>query len=398
LADGGAEAVLYRLITANERNAHEVISLMDRGKYGPLLSEGGIKVHALNMPRGRVTVGGLRRLWHLIRASNADVVQTWMYHADLVGGIAARLAGKGAVVWGLHNTYLDPLRTRLMARACAGASRVIPQRIVSCSSEAARLHIGLGYARDRITVVPNGYDLTHFRRNPEARVRLRAEWGVDRETMALGMVARWDPQKDHANLAAALTRLGRGTGREWRMILVGPGMEPSNEALVRLLEGHGVRDRTLLMGSRPDVAAVMNALDLHVLSSAAEAFPNVVAEAMACETPCVVTDTGDAGLIVGDTGWVVPPQDPERLAQGLQAAMAAMRDRYARLERQRAARERIQSHFSLDRMVRSYMEVWHEAASERGWWHDSGGGGFAASSAGSRADPAAGQGFFSVRH
>jgi glycosyltransferase involved in cell wall biosynthesis len=112
----------------------------------------------------------------------------------------------------------------------------------------------------------------------------------------------------------------------------------------------------------------------------------------------VVTDTGDAGLIVGDTGWVVPPQDPERLAQGLQAAMAAMRDRYARLERQRAARERIQSHFSLDRMVRSYMEVWHEAASERGWWHDSGGGGFAASSAGSRADPAAGQGFFSVRH
>jgi glycosyltransferase involved in cell wall biosynthesis len=365
LADGGAEAVLYHLITADRRQSHTVISLMDAGKYGPLLTEARIAVYALGMPRGRVTAAGLQRLWQLIRKSNADVVQTWMYHADLVGGIAARLAGKRAVVWGIHNTYLDPLRTRLMARACAGASRVIPRRIVSCSSAAARLHIGLGYAGSRIVVVHNGYDLTRFRRDPEARVRLRAEWGVDPETVALGMVARWDPTKDHANLATALASLGRVTGRKWLLILVGPDMEASNEALVRLLERHGVRDRTLLLGSRRDVAAVMSALDLHVLSSVAEAFPNVVAEAMACGTPCVVTDVGDAGLIVGDTGWVVPARDPDRLTGALQAAMTALGEDPARLARQRAARERIEMNFSLERMVRSYSEVWREAGFNR---------------------------------
>lgn len=363
LDDGGAEAVLYGLVTADPGHVHIVVSLMGPGKYGPLLGDAGVTVHALGMSRGRLSLRSCHRLWTLVRSSGAIVVQTWMYHADLVGGIVARLAGKRAVIWGLHNAFLGPREARVIVHACARLSRLVPRRIISCSDRAARLHASLGYASERLRVIPNGYDLSRFRHDERARHRLRSEWGVGPEGIALGMVARWSPEKDHANLAEALGQLAAETNLEWRLILVGTSMVASNAALVGLLERFGLRQRTCLLGPQRAIAEVMSALDLHILSSAAEAFPNVVAEAMACETPCVVTDVGDAGLIVGDTGWVVPNKDASRLAQGIERALHAKSDTQGWADRRRAARERIATHFSLARMVRSYSEVWHEAAS-----------------------------------
>lgn len=365
LGDGGAEAVLYRLVTFDTRDRHEVVALMDADKYGPLLQQAGVKVHALGMPRSRVTRPGLRRLWSIIRSSDADVIQTWMYHADLVGGGLARMAGRRAIVWGIHNTFMDPLRTRVIARAAALASHVVPRTIISCSESAARLHQRLGYDGGRMVVVPNGYDLQRFEPDPEARRRLRAEWGIGPGDVVLGTVARWDPQKDHANLVRALDALDPAVSGRCHLILVGTGMDDSNQDLMKLLDGRGWRERTRLLGRRSDVAGVMSALDLHVLPSVAEAFPNVLAEAMACGTPCVVTDAGDSALIVGDTGWVVPPRDSRRLAQALARAIRSLDDADGTRHRKEAARERISSRFSLERMATAYTDVWRDAVEPR---------------------------------
>lgn len=362
LSDGGAEGVLYRLCTMPPEAVHfRVISLMDDGKYGPLLRSEGVEVTCLNMPQGRVTVTALWRLWRLLRRQRPDAVQTWMYHADLIGGVVARLAGIRRVFWGVRHSTLDATSSKRstiwVARLCAWLSSVVPIRIVCCAQQALEVHRRLGYTARKLLVIPNGYDLARFAPDSAARNRLRAEWRVG-ERWVLGMVARFDPQKDHKNLLEALAQLKRQK-LNFVAVLVGYGLDNENSQLSASLQALDLTDHVRLLGQRPDVPAVMNALDVHVLSSAyGEAFPNVVAEAMACGTPTVVTDVGDAAAIVGDTGWVVRPRDAAKLAAALSQAHDAMEDAEAWQIRQRAARQRVVDNFSLERMVQRYHEAW----------------------------------------
>lgn len=360
LGDGGAEASLYRLCTQAHDVEHHVISLMDEGKYGGLLRDAGIAVTSLNMPRGRVTLSGMRLMWRHMRALGPDAVQTWMYHADLLGGIAARLSGVRNITWGVHNSVLVPgqnsATTILVARICARLSHVVPHTIICCARKAANVHAKMGYRSSIMRVVPNGYDLTQFQPSLDQRQAVRFELELEDQDV-IGFVARYDHAKDHENLLQALALL-RHRNEFPRCLLIGTGMESSNTKLVERVAHHGVGDQVMLMGRRNDVPAIMNALDIHVLSSSSEAFPNVLAEAMACGTPCVSTDVGDAADIVGDSGWIAPPGDPSALADAIQIALAARRRRDWPM-RCNKAREWIAQSFSIDRMVQGYQQVWH---------------------------------------
>lgn len=363
LGQGGAESVLWRLATfPGQEVEHIVVSLTDDGIYGERLRAAGVTVHALGMPRGRITLGGFMALRRLIAGARPDAVQTWMYHADLIGGLAARLAGVRAVAWGIRNSGAHLERSsrsaRMVLRACALLSGVLPGAIVCAAQDAAERHAAKGYRRDRMVVISNGYDLSRYAPDAASRARVRAQWGLDGDVPVIGCVARWDPLKDHANLlraVAALVRDGRDAGL--RCVLVGRGMTIDNPELMALVDKLGLRERLVLAGPSDDVPAVMNGLDLHVLSSCAEGFPNVVAEAMACGVYCVVTDVGDAAYIVGDTGVVVPPEQPEALARGIETALRDVASR-GQGRAGEAGRARVLANFDLARMVRDYIAVW----------------------------------------
>lgn len=363
LSDGGAEGVLYRLCTASTQHRHIVVSLRDAGKYGLRLSQAGVVVHTLGMPGGRLRWRSLFKLWRLLRFERPDLVQTWMYHADLVGGVMARLSGVRALCWGIRNSDLQPGENKgttiLVARLCAWLSSWIPRRIVCCAERAATAHQAFGYDISRCVVIPNGYDVSHFRHVPETGLRLRERLSVSTDQLLIGLVARFDPQKDHANLLEALARV-RAVGWQFEVVLVGTGMTQENALLTERIARVGLADSIHLLGRQDDIPAIMNALDLHVLSSLGEAFPNVLAEAMACGTPCVTTDVGDAALIVGDTGWVAPPGDPDALARAILEALSERHNAGRWAARQAAARTRIQEHFSLERMVKAYESLWVE--------------------------------------
>jgi glycosyltransferase involved in cell wall biosynthesis len=285
-------------------------------------------------------------------------------HANLVGGLMARFAGAPPVVWAVHSTDLGPLRTswktRIVRRFCARMSHAVPRSIVSDAHSSAALHAKIGFSAAKLRVIPNGVDPMLFRPDREARERIRGQWGVAPDEMLLGCVARWDPLKDHENLLRAIRRLS-DRGHRFRCALIGRGMSAENQELQRLMLRWGVAERLILAGASSEVAAVMNALDIHVLASRSESLPVAVLEAMACGTACVVTDVGDARHIVAETGWVARPQDAAALAAAIEAALG---ERQAGAVEQRSAqcRARIIQDFSLANMGAEYAAIWSRVA------------------------------------
>ena len=354
--------MLYRLVSASQEEVvHVVISLQDDGHFGAKLRHLDIPVHSLKMSPGKVSIRVLASLRRLIIDERPDVVQTWMHHADLMGGLVARLSGIRNVSWGLRCSNLGPTvisrSARLCAWICARFSYMIPSVIVANSHQAAQVHQALGYRPDIFRIVPNGVDLAQFCFQPGARSRVRTMWGVDDDEYLIGMVARWDPQKDHANLLSALALLAE-RDISFRCALVGSGMSSDNHELMQLIRDCDVNDCVILAGPIDNVPEVMNAIDLHVLSSIGESFPNVVVEAMACGTPCVVTNVGDSALIVGDAGWVVPPSNSRTFAEGVELALKELTTTDRRVLGQ-AARNRIKN-YSIERMAGSYVEIWSD--------------------------------------
>lgn len=367
LLHGGAETVLQRLATAPGNTVgHTVVSMTSEGVMGAALRDAGVEVVALDMQGVAGSLRGLWRLYRLLRSRRPDVVQTWMYHADLIGGLVARLAGIRAVAWGVRNSGVSlgesSRSSRVTAWFCARVSGFVPGVIVACARRAAEVHRRWGYQADRVLVVPNGYDLSVWHPDADQRQALRTEWGVPDDAVLIGCVARWNPLKDHGNLLAALA-LALRSCPQLRCALIGLGMSRDNAELIGLARHYGLLDHLIFLGRRDDVPLLMRALDVHVLSSKAEGFPNVVSEAMASGAACVVTDVGDAADIVAGHGWVAPPQDAAALGQAIVQAVAAVRDpRWP--ERRDAARESVARRYSLQTMVHRYETVWRRLAAD----------------------------------
>lgn len=359
LGTGGAETMLLKLLERldRERYAPMVISLTTMGDIGPRIAALGIPVQALGMTSGLPNPVGFLRLLRQVRQLRPDIVHTWLYHADLLGGLAARLAGITAICWGIRSSNLDadktPWSTLAVRRVCALLSHVIPLRIFLNSETARGIHIELGYAAGRMAVLPNGFDLSRFKPDDSARSRLRAELGCSGDTLLVGMIGRFDPLKNHSGFFSSMAIVQRHMP-QLHLVLAGKGVDRDNEELVRSIEAAGLMEKTHLLGPRDDMPELMAALDVLACPSHGEAFPNVVGEAMAAGVPCVVTDVGDCAYIVGDTGQVVPAGDVAGFASSVAAMLRLSHGQRTALGEN--ARARVASHFEIGGVVGRYEE------------------------------------------
>lgn len=363
VSTGGAQMMLYKLLSRIDHVTFEseVISLIDIGPIGQRIQALGVPVRALGMRPGVPNPLGVLRLARWLRQDAPHVIQTWMYHADLVGGLAAKLAGSVPVAWGIHHSNLDSQinkwSTIWTAMACARLSRWLPARIVCCSEASRQVHTQLDYAADKMVVIPNGFDLVVFRPDPTARQSVRQELGIPEKAPLIGLVARFHPQKDHRNFVQAAARF-HACAPESHFLLCGDGITWENRELAGWIEAAGIQSQCHLLGRREDIPRLTAALDIaSTAASHGEAFPIVIGEAMACRVPCVVTDVGDSAIIVGETGVVVPPKDPQALATGWRQLLLDM-SREERLQLGLAARQRIMERYSLEKIVEQYKRLY----------------------------------------
>lgn len=367
LGRGGAEMMLLRLVPLLREAGlpSRVVSLQDGGEVGHLLKERGIEVKGLGMIRSRPSWSGLRALVRDIAHTRPALIQGWMYHGNVAATVAAKLARyTGPICWNVrHSAYPGqrekPL-TRLLLRTGAWISPRV-DAIVYCSAPSARQHRRIGYTPRRETIIPNGFHTGLFRPDRAARAATRAALEAGGKTPLIGLVGRWHPLKDQTTFlrAAALVRQSYPRAR---FVLAGRGLETGNAELMRAIDEAGVGDAVHLLGERRDVPALLAGLDLFCLSSVSESFPNVVGEAMACGVPCVVTNVGETGEIVGDTGVVVPARDPRALADGLVKLLKE--DAQSRRRRGERARNRIVARYSMDIVLDRYLELYRDLLGE----------------------------------
>jgi glycosyltransferase involved in cell wall biosynthesis len=365
LGPAGAENMLCRITAGMDatRFENEVVSLTGILDLAEKMNSNGVRVRTLAMKKSVPNPLLVMRLAKWIRESKPDVIHTWMYHANLIGALAARLAGDVPVVWAIHHNAFDPRvdkrRTMLVNRACALLSRKCAARIVFCSEASLRTHKELSYAADKLEVIPNGFDLEQVKPDRAARESLRQELGVSAAAIVIGFAARFHPHKDHRNFVQAADRLHK-LMPDVHFLLFGMGITWENAQLAEWIDAAGIRERCHLLGLREDISRLFSGIDIATTASRSEAFPIVVGEAMACGTPCVVTDVGDSALIVENTGSVVPPEDPHALAEAWRSLIEAGPAVRRRLGI--AARDRVQRHFALPAIVERYQKIYAQAA------------------------------------
>lgn len=366
LAVGGAEVMLYKLLRGMNREKFQlvVVNMTSKGTIGQNIQDLGIPVHELKMPHGIPSPLGLLKLMHILRLERPTILQTWLYHADLLGLIAGKLMRIPNILWNIRCSTLERkdyawhlwLTLKILSYLSS-----YPRTIVT-NSEAGRLaNEKLGYQPKEWVVIPNGFDLNILKPSEEARKEIRRELDLSSDTILIGLIARWDPMKDHATFLEAARKLLQ-THPSVHFVLVGKKIDDGNPELMEKITSLALKETVHLLGERKDIASITAALDIATCSSYSEGFPNIIGEAMACAVPCVTTDIGDCEQIVGDSGIIVRSRDPIALANGWSRLLLLSSDERRSLGLK--GRNRVSEFFDITKVVQLYETLYERLALE----------------------------------
>ena len=364
LTTGGAEVMLYRLLSGIDRNkfAPIVLSLMDRSYFGDRIAQLDIPVYTLDMNQGKPSVQKFFKVISLIRREQPQIIQGWMYHGNIAAQLASLLSfQKIPVSWSIHHSIHSlqsekPL-TQAIIRFGAWTSQAV-DKVAYVSQVSQQQHLRLGYPTDNSCTIPNGFDTNALQPSSTIKQQFHQQLNIPLDSILIGSIARYHPMKDQANFLKA-ARILLNEYPDTRFILVGTGVDSQNSALNDLITELNLAHRVHLLGERRDIPQITPALDILTSSSAfGEAFPLVIGEAMSCGVPCVATDIGDSAAIIGDTGVIVPPKNPQALAQGWKKIIEL--DTEAKKALKIKARQRIVNRYSLETIIAQYENLYQK--------------------------------------
>lgn len=355
LDSGGAEKILIDIAKKDILNDHYIISFKDYGIYKNVIERNKIKVKYFNISKLNF-IFKLPMILIYAYKIKPNIVITWMYHADLIGGLIAKLLFIKRVYWNIRNSTLDISKTKrltlVVLKICSKFSHFIPDKIISCSEKAIQHHIEAGY-KNVFYLIPNGVDIEEFK-------NLNLEKKND--IICLGYVGRWHPQKNYEFFFECLSELkNKFNYYKFKVLMAGNSINQNNSVLVNLIKKNGLTENILLLDEIEDMVKFYNSIDLNVLTSSyGEAFPNVIAEAMSCETPCLSTEIGDVKNIMGDLGWIIKQNDKEKFCKNIIEAFDFKTnyiDKWIQLKQN--CRSRIISNYSQHKMIQNYNKLFN---------------------------------------
>lgn len=347
---GGAEMMLFRLLkesTTKPNDQHIVISLLPQGELQSRYQAEGIEVFMLDIKHKPFY--SCKKIICIIRCFKPRVIQTWMYHADFIGGILARLSGSKNIFWGIRNTHVPKgsKSTFILMKLLALLSYVIPKKIICVADSAKASHIGEGYCSKKMITISNGYDFDTLALNRLCKVR--KEFGIKDQTLVIGCLGRFHSDKGQDLFIKAVAKFPHNN---FKFMLVGRGCDWSNQELIDCIDEYNLKDSFILAGETSDVASHLSAFDIFCMPSRTEGFPNSLAEAMAMELPCVGFNVGDANKLSGEGVELVESNDIDELFSKLENIT-----NYTHIERKnlgRKAADRVKEKFSIEKVYDEY--------------------------------------------
>lgn len=347
LSMGGAEKVVADLADSLVTSGAEVLLVYLKQPLQVRPRRAEVEIVCLEMESGGDIVSGYARFRKLVRRFRPDIVHSHMFHATLLARLARLSVSVPGMISTMHTAY-DGGRLRALAYRATDRLTDISTNV---STEAVEAFVATGAVREgRMVTIHNGISVDEFRASPAARTRIRDSFAVDDDCKLFVAAGRLGWSKDYPNMFNALARLPGDLN--YRLLIAGDGM--LRRPLQTLVADLGLSDRVQFLGIRRDVADLMSAADVFVLSSVGEGFGLVVAEAMACECVVVATDSGGVREVLGEAGYLVPSQDPDALATALLAASSLPESESIALGQ--AARRRVVDTYSFDRAI----EKWHD--------------------------------------
>ncbi len=316
-----------------------------------------IKVYLFKFKKNIFDLIIFYNLVRLISKIKPDLVQTWMYHADIIGSIATKISSKAPIYWNLrHGDNISSKFYNPVILICIFLSNFFPKKIVSCSLTSSKYHADLGYPSDKFHFIPNGFDLSYFSHNQLLRERFRRRYGLTHDDYLVGMPARFHAQKDHETFIKASAEVIKKIPNCF-FILCGSDISNKNKSLINLLRKYNLERYFFLLGKRNDMNAIYSSIDVCCLTSSyGEAFPNILAEAMATKVPCISTKVGDAKFILGEKGYIIPVKSYKKLAFYIVRLLSMNSNQKLYFGNQ--CRDRILKNFSIDQFIREYEDLY----------------------------------------
>jgi len=362
LSMGGAEMMLYKLLSMTDRNQFNpiVISLTGEKRLGKNIRILDIPVYSMDMNSGIPNLVKVWRFTRLIRKVNPALIQGWMYHGNLAALLAKKLLSKRvSLLWNIRHTPDDLKKekrlTEKMIRLGARLS-YIPDDIIYNARVSAQKHKELGYSNKQENIIPNGFNCEQFKPVNGAHFKLCHSLNIEEDAFLIGLIARYHEMKDHESFLYSVAELLKMYPKV-HFVLAGRGIDEKNQKLVKQINDLKINKNIHLLGEQRNVDKITAGLDIACSSSAwGEGFSNAIGEAMSCGVPCIVTDVGDSDWIVGETGLIVKPGDIKGFTKAMITFIKMSPEE--RQELGRLARQRIVEHFTLGMVVKQYEQLY----------------------------------------
>ncbi len=354
LGRGGAERMLLKLLSAIDRHRFEprVFCLTTTTDLLGEFEAFGIKVYTYQLNKPLLALISLWRFLKDCRQFAPHLIQGWMYHGNIFAWLAHKCC-PSRLLFGIRASLYDFNFERRLTQWIIRMGSYLSSStdgIIYVSTVARQQHELIGYTSKKSITIANGFDLDRFNVNPDFRSDYRQRLQLLDTHIAIGFFARFHKLKGFKDLLQAFAAVHKENPLT-KLILAGQHIDDHNIALKEIIAHYKLQHHVRLLGQLTHPERCLPALDLFVSPSLQEGFPNVVGEAMACGVPCIVTDVGDSALAVGETGFIVPPADPQALAQAILRRIEQPEKLYS-LGQQ--ARQRIKENFSLTTIVKQY--------------------------------------------